>query len=81
MSKQKFEIWFVTGSQNLYGDETLRQVAEQSQLVTDQLGVRGNHSGLCSHRRSGTGEHRSQHHVGFNSQGTAVVIGLLPVGF
>ena len=37
MSKQKFEIWFVTGSQNLYGDETLRQVAEQSQLVTDQL--------------------------------------------
>lgn len=37
MSKQNFEIWFVTGSQNLYGDETLRQVAEQSQLVTDQL--------------------------------------------
>ena len=38
MSKQNFEIWFVTGSQNLYGDETLRQVAEQSQLVTEQLG-------------------------------------------
>ena len=26
-----YEVWFVTGSQNLYGDETLRQVAEQSQ--------------------------------------------------
>ena len=38
MSKQNFEIWFVTGSQNLYGDETLRQVAEQSKLVTEQLG-------------------------------------------
>ena len=31
------EIWFVTGSQNLYGEETLRQVAEQSQKVTEQL--------------------------------------------
>ncbi len=26
-------MWFVTGSQNLYGEETLRQVAEQSQAV------------------------------------------------
>ena len=25
------EIWFLTGSQSLYGEETLRQVAEQSQ--------------------------------------------------
>ena len=24
-----YEVWFVTGSQNLYGEETLRQVAEQ----------------------------------------------------
>jgi L-arabinose isomerase len=31
------EIWFLTGSQNLYGPETLRQVAEQSQVVVDQL--------------------------------------------
>ena len=37
MSTNNFEIWFVTGSQNLYGDETLRQVASQSQLVVDQL--------------------------------------------
>lgn len=27
------EVWFVTGSQNLYGEDTLRQVAEQSHAV------------------------------------------------
>ena len=32
-SLDDFEVWFVTGSQSLYGDETLRQVAEQSQQV------------------------------------------------
>lgn len=31
------EIWFFTGSQDLYGDETLRQVAEQSQEVARLL--------------------------------------------
>lgn len=31
------EVWFLTGSQDLYGEETLRQVAEQSQDVVDQL--------------------------------------------
>ena len=31
------EIWFLTGSQDLYGDETLRQVAEQSQEVAALL--------------------------------------------
>src|SRR3954469_15620289 len=29
------EIWFVTGSQHLYGPETLQQVAEHSQKITD----------------------------------------------
>ncbi|MBB2975911.1 L-arabinose isomerase [Microbacterium endophyticum] len=33
-----YEIWFVTGSQNLYGEETLRQVAAQSQAVAAGLG-------------------------------------------
>ncbi|HEX5859986.1 MAG TPA: L-arabinose isomerase, partial [Microbacterium sp.] len=33
-----YEVWFVTGSQNLYGEETLRQVAEQSQAVAEGLG-------------------------------------------
>lgn len=31
------EIWFLTGSQNLYGPQTLEQVAQQSQLVVTQL--------------------------------------------
>lgn len=32
-----YEVWFVTGSQHLYGEETLRQVAEQSQAVAEGL--------------------------------------------
>src|ERR687898_370031 len=31
------EVWFVTGSQTLYGEQTLRQVAEQSQQVAAGL--------------------------------------------
>ena len=38
------QIWFLTGSQALYGEETLRQVEEQSRRIaetlSDQLGVR-----------------------------------------
>ena len=37
-SLDSYEVWFVTGSQNLYGEDTLRQVAEQSQAVADGLG-------------------------------------------
>jgi L-arabinose isomerase len=33
------EVWFLTGSQSLYGEETLRQVAEQSRAIADRLGV------------------------------------------
>ncbi|HEY5326061.1 MAG TPA: L-arabinose isomerase [Mucilaginibacter sp.] len=31
---KKLEVWFVTGSQDLYGEDTLRQVAEHSQQIT-----------------------------------------------
>lgn len=31
------EVWFLTGSQHLYGDETLRQVAEHSQIIASEL--------------------------------------------
>jgi L-arabinose isomerase len=31
------EIWFLTGSQSLYGEDTLRQVAEQSQQIAQTL--------------------------------------------
>ena len=30
---KKFEVWFVTGSQHLYGPETLKQVAEDSKKI------------------------------------------------
>jgi len=30
---KKFEVWFVTGSQHLYGPETLQQVAEHSKKI------------------------------------------------
>ncbi|GAA3314617.1 hypothetical protein [Nonomuraea dietziae] len=32
-------IWFLTGSQGLYGEDTLRQVAEQSRQIAAQLPV------------------------------------------
>jgi L-arabinose isomerase len=34
---RQFQIWFVTGSQHLYGDEALRQVAENAQVVVQAL--------------------------------------------
>jgi len=33
----EYTVWFLTGSQGLYGEETLRQVAEQSQAVATGL--------------------------------------------
>uniref|UniRef100_UPI0025F312AF L-arabinose isomerase family protein n=1 Tax=uncultured Demequina sp. TaxID=693499 RepID=UPI0025F312AF len=33
----EYEVWFLTGSQSLYGDEVLQQVAEQSQGVAAHL--------------------------------------------
>ncbi len=32
-----FELWFVTGSQHLYGEETLRQVAEHARVIAEGL--------------------------------------------
>lgn len=34
---KQFEIWFVTGSQHLYGEETLLQVDEHSQIIARYL--------------------------------------------
>src|SRR4051812_42548623 len=33
----RLEIWFVTGSQHLYGEEALRQVADHSQQIAAAL--------------------------------------------
>jgi len=38
-SFESYEVWFLTGSQDLYGEETLRQVAEQSRAIADELGA------------------------------------------
>jgi len=35
--RAELEVWFLTGSQGLYGEETLRQVAEQSQQIVEHL--------------------------------------------
>lgn len=34
---KSYEVWFVTGSQHLYGEETLRQVDEHSKIIADSL--------------------------------------------
>jgi L-arabinose isomerase len=37
----KQEVWFLTGSQHLYGDETLKQVAKNSQEIARSLDASG----------------------------------------
>ena len=37
LNLKQMEIWFVTGSQHLYGEETLRQVDDHSQIIADFL--------------------------------------------
>src|SRR6476469_2495938 len=37
-----YEVWFVTGSQSLYGEETLQRVAEQSRQIAELLEAAGN---------------------------------------
>lgn len=37
LNLKQLEIWFVTGSQHLYGEETLRQVDAHSQVIADFL--------------------------------------------
>ena len=37
MDIKKFEYWFIAGSQDLYGDETLKQVAQHARIMTDDF--------------------------------------------
>ncbi|MDR0502978.1 MAG: L-arabinose isomerase [Treponema sp.] len=37
MDLKKCEYWFIVGSQDLYGDETLRQVAEHARVMADDF--------------------------------------------
>jgi len=34
---KNYEAWFITGSQHLYGEQTLKQVAQNSQTIVDEL--------------------------------------------
>jgi L-arabinose isomerase len=34
---KQFEVWFVTGSQHLYGEETLRQVDDHSHIISNHF--------------------------------------------
>ena len=49
---KQLEVWFVTGSQHLYGPETLKQVAAHSQEIAAALERRARHPGArsCSSR-------------------------------
>lgn len=37
INTKAMEVWFVTGSQNLYGEETLKQVAKHSSIISKSL--------------------------------------------
>lgn len=37
MEPQNFEVWFITGSQHLYGEETLKQVDQNSREIVNGL--------------------------------------------
>ena len=39
MNSKKYEVWFVTGSQHLYGEDTLRQVDEHSKQIVEGLNI------------------------------------------
>jgi len=41
LSNKKYQFWFATGSQSLYGDECLKVVAEHSQIMVDGLNKSG----------------------------------------
>jgi len=38
---RNYKFWFCTGSQDLYGDECLRNVAEHSQIIVEKLNASG----------------------------------------
>ncbi|MDQ0278223.1 L-arabinose isomerase [Arthrobacter silviterrae] len=41
VSLQQYEVWFLTGSQHLYGEEVLAQVAAQSREISNALNASG----------------------------------------
>lgn len=41
LKTKNYKFWFCTGSQDLYGDECLRKVAEHSQIIVEKLNASG----------------------------------------
>lgn len=41
MREKKYQFWFATGSQDLYGDECLKKVADHSHIIVEQLNASG----------------------------------------
>lgn len=41
LTKKNYKFWFTTGSQDLYGEETLREVAEHSRIIVEGLNKSG----------------------------------------
>ena len=41
LTGKKYKFWFCTGSQDLYGDECLRKVAEHSKIIVEELNKSG----------------------------------------
>ncbi len=50
MNTKEKKVWFVTGSQNLYGEEALRQVSENSRVIVEELEATLNCSAELIHR-------------------------------
>ena len=38
---RNYKFWFATGSQDLYGDECLKKVAEHSRIIVEELNKSG----------------------------------------
>ena len=41
MALKDYEFWLIVGSQHLYGEETLRQVKEHAQIMTEGMNRSG----------------------------------------
>ena len=39
---KKYQFWFCTGSQDLYGDTCLEHVAQHSKIIVEELNKSGN---------------------------------------
>jgi L-arabinose isomerase len=37
LSLTEYEVWFITGSQHLYGEKTLKQVAQHAKSIASSL--------------------------------------------